>query len=101
MADKHTKGPWKSIDGTTTGKAVTAPNEPKVRRNVAMVGGPNRGANARLIAAAPDMLEALLEAPIPSKYHGSEGFDVDQFLADYAVFSTMKRDAIAVARGEI
>jgi len=59
MATEHTSGPWIVVDGTTTGKAVIAPNEPKVRKNVAMVGGQNREGNAYLIAAAPDLLDAL------------------------------------------
>lgn len=59
MSGGHTPGEWASAEGTTTGRIVIAPGEPKVRRNVAACGGPNREANARLIAAAPDLLEAL------------------------------------------
>lgn len=54
-----TKGPWTSGVGTSTGMVVRANHEPKVRRNVASCGGMNREANANLIAAAPDMYEAL------------------------------------------
>lgn len=53
-----TKGPWTSEVGTSTGMAVKANHEPKVRRNVASCGGMNREANAHLIAAAPDLYEA-------------------------------------------
>jgi len=56
---KHTEGPWEAVAGTTTGMLVIAPNEPKVRRNVAAVGGPRREDRARLIAAAPDLLEVV------------------------------------------
>lgn len=54
-----TKGPWTSGIGTSTGMVVRANHEPKVRRNVASCGGMNREANAHLIAAAPDLYEAL------------------------------------------
>lgn len=54
-----TPGPWTVQDGTTTGKVVLALGEPKVRRSVAACGGQRRDANARLIAAAPDLLESL------------------------------------------
>jgi len=56
---EHTKGPWDSVQGSTTGRTVIATASTKARRNVAHVGGPDREANARLIAAAPDLLEAL------------------------------------------
>lgn len=64
MADEKpwTPGPWLDGEGNTTGRVVTAPEQPKVRRNVAACGGPNRDGNARLIAAAPDLYEALVVA---------------------------------------
>lgn len=58
-ADGWTPGPWFDAEGTTTGRIVTAPFQPKVRRSVAACGGQRRDANARLIAAAPEMVEAL------------------------------------------
>lgn len=67
-----TPGPWEAAPGTVTGQVVIAPGEPKVRRNVAACGGPNREANARLIAAAPDMAErgsvllAMLKREMPT-----------------------------------
>lgn len=54
-----TKGPWKAVTGTSTGMAVIAPNEPKVRKNVCGVGGQNRIFNAHLISASPELYEAL------------------------------------------
>lgn len=54
-----TKGPWSDVKGTTTGRGVVALREPKVRFNVAACGGPNREANARLIAAAPELYDEL------------------------------------------
>lgn len=62
MSKGPTKGPWTVADGTTSGKVVLALEEPKVRRNVAACGGPNRSGNATLIAAAPDMVQQLTSA---------------------------------------
>ncbi len=59
MKANHVPGPWIDQPGTTTGRIVIAPDQPKVRKNIAACGGPNRDANARLIAAAPDLLAAL------------------------------------------
>ena len=56
-APMHTPPPWEDRPGTTTGRIVIAPTQPKVRVMVASCGGPNRDANARLIAAAPELLE--------------------------------------------
>ncbi len=60
MSAQHTPGPWIDQPGTTSGRVVIAPEQGKVKRNVASCGGPNRDANARLIAAAPDLLAALI-----------------------------------------
>lgn len=62
MKATHVPGPWTDHPGTTTGRIVVAPDQPKVRRNIAACGGPNRDANARLIAAAPDMAKRLQQA---------------------------------------
>lgn len=55
-----TPGPWECRTGTSTGMVVIAPNQPKVRFSVAGVGGKNRIPNAHLIAAAPELYEALV-----------------------------------------
>lgn len=57
--NKHTQGEWTAIEGNMTGMIVVAPDQAKIRYRVAACGGPNREANARLISAAPDLLEAL------------------------------------------
>jgi len=58
----HTPGPWKISKETTPGQFVT---EVKIRSNddshVAVIGPCAVDANARLIAAAPDLLAALEE----------------------------------------
>ena len=54
---KHTPGPWKATE-----KTVTAPEtEDRLGLDVRIYGGNGKDnrANARLIAAAPDLLEAL------------------------------------------
>lgn len=56
---KHTPGPWKA-----TLRTVTAPEtEDRLPLDVRLYGGnaDDNRANARLIAAAPDLLEALQE----------------------------------------
>lgn len=60
---KHTPGPWKTFDDPKSnyGVQVNADNAVKAKKVVCRVGGPDRDANARLIAAAPDMLAALKE----------------------------------------
>ena len=71
---KHTPGPWTAIfqeDWRST-KVVTA--DGRWIADVSMFGD-SADANARLIAAAPELLEAvqaLLESERRSKYHGWE-----------------------------
>lgn len=55
-----TEGPWADEVGTTSGRVVVSPTAPKVRRNVASVGGQARDANARFIAFARNNAPALL-----------------------------------------
>ena len=57
-------------------------------------------ADARLIAAAPDLLEAVETAPVLSKYHGQNGFEVERFIADYEAWDAKRRAAIARAAGQ-
>ena len=59
----------------------------------------NAEANARLIAAAPDLLSVADEAPILSKYHTAAGFESERFIADDEAWSTKKRAAISKATG--
>lgn len=56
---KGTEGRWAVVDGLSAGKQVISESAPKVRRNVASCGGPKREHNAAIIAAAPELLEAL------------------------------------------
>ncbi|WP_336792406.1 hypothetical protein [Pantoea anthophila] len=56
---KGTEGKWKVIDGKASGKQIISESAPKNRMNVASCGGQRREENANLIAAAPELLEAL------------------------------------------
>jgi len=71
METKHTKGPWKMNDSTTKSPSLLIQSETE---DIAMVifglrsdntkkgnTGSTTYANAKLISASPDMLEALLK----------------------------------------
>lgn len=44
-----------------------------------------------------ELLAALEEAPIISKYHGHKGFEVNRFLEDYQIWASKARAAIKSA----
>ena len=60
----HTPGPWSVHSNPTSnyGVEVVAPSAIKAKRVVCRVGGPDREANARVLAVAPKMLNALERA---------------------------------------
>lgn len=45
-----------------------------------------------------EVLALLDEAPIPSKYHGMQGFEEGRFLADYSAWMDKRRALVARAR---
>ena len=63
MTAKHTPGPWTIVDPEAGGWCVQSRDMTSKARNGGFVSavcpGPDGPANARLIAAAPDMLAAL------------------------------------------
>jgi hypothetical protein len=59
--DKHTPGPW-AIDQDLSGAPVILPTLENGRFAICAMYGPQKGHNARLIAAAPELLEALKNA---------------------------------------
>ncbi len=62
MSD-HTPGPWVAVARTNAYIDIEAPSQHGYSaRNVASTSLTNHVANARLIAAAPDLLEALQSA---------------------------------------
>lgn len=60
MSTQHTPGPWVAVARTNAYIEIEAPNQPGYSaKKVATASLTNHEANARLIAAAPDLLEAL------------------------------------------
>jgi hypothetical protein len=110
MGAKHTPGPWRSIIDDTGGQwsgwplCITAENEDD--KTVVRTGGQwpyewdaatsqrEAVANARLIASAPDLLEACQEALTYCEHLKSSMFGVEPSHADQL------RAAIARATGE-
>jgi hypothetical protein len=95
---KHTPGPWVIRTAATYRSQIEAINGKGRADVVARITTPKGGAeasdaNARLIAAAPDMLEAL-EAIAPMLPHGAVDNDPQWAGAINAV-----RNAIKKARG--
>jgi hypothetical protein len=60
--DKHTPGPWHLPADTGDALWIGASHERNGGMYVAKLFGPDRAGNAKLIEAAPDMLEALKQA---------------------------------------
>jgi len=70
---KHTKGEWELSHHTNQGiRIVINPDNPSKTENICSVSGNPSDesvyANAKLIAAAPELLQALLEAEIQIEY---------------------------------
>ena len=98
---KHTPGPWRVMvysspevvsgpdDGYTLVARPTAQNlDPKVQAQ-------SRMADAHLIAAAPDMLEALEAHPDPRDFDGDMGL----YLFAFETWRVKREAAIKKARG--
>jgi hypothetical protein len=83
---KHTPGPWTVLPGITSGDIITPMG--RVASCVVLT------TDANLIAAAPDMLEALEAVEAWWNAHGIEG--------DHRTdaFCTLARNAIKKARGQ-
>lgn len=102
MTTKHTPGPWEVHSGSVYASADESRPIADMRRDEtaakAEIWPTERDANARLIAAAPDLLEALrafLRAPsVGSDGPGSSTIVVQSFVLQDA------SDAIAKATGE-
>lgn len=89
MSAAHTPGPWR-----VSGKATINGG----RGWIASVSTLNRNANARLIAAAPELLEALEQIAWLSTNHGG-WFEQDEF-GEYVKLGSIAQAAIAKTRGE-
>ena len=90
---KHTPGPWVAIARTNAYISIEAPEQPGyVAKAVATVSMNNHEDNARLIAAAPDLLAVLQELEKSARYWGE--YDVPLGIVDRI------SAAIAKATGE-
>jgi len=97
MIDKHTPGPWRAMSGGLV--AGHDPQRPHSEVAIAHVStwvthinaDPMQEANARLIASAPTLLDALREAQAWFEAHGPNGGE--------ATYSAIHK-AIAAATGE-
>lgn len=111
QTSKHTPGPWRVEESTTLIWGRCDPDDKttygmgipvaEVRLGSTRWNGPTIGwneaeANARLIAAAPEMLEAL--AKMVCEYDAWSGFNDDGF-EDETISEA--RAALAKARGEV
>jgi hypothetical protein len=88
-ATKHTSGPWtiecgKNYSNEIVGKSKTGKDWVLARTTAAKVGRDQDDANARLIAAAPDLLEALKTLATQAESHGAEGIYWDKARAAIA-----------------
>lgn len=92
-----TPGPWSVEDGNTTGKKVVADKSTKAKKNISHCGGPDRDSNARLIAAAPDMYDALWETIELSDRNLTEAGRTPECQRVYDIV----RAALAKAEGDV
>jgi hypothetical protein len=92
MKTQHTSGPWEVIREslTSSAKKIIGPNAEHICEGLSW--GENEDADAALIAAAPDLLEAL-ESVIDSWQYGETP-------SDAAATYDHARSAIAKAKGE-
>lgn len=93
---KHTPGPWSFAPPADKSDPGGLAVEGKDGAFIADLWGDNQVADARLIAAAPEMLEALNEAVTNGEW--SEGEQCGDWCISMAVYETL-RDAIIKAEG--
>ena len=102
----HTPGPWRYCrenGSRTTGRHMIAGAKPGYLAEVRDCGSGDVGANARLIAAAPELLEALKGMlAIVSDSRGVAGYHLNGNTAEWGEFDEVDAaiDAIAKAEGQ-
>jgi hypothetical protein len=97
MSTQHTQGPWKVVDSWDD-YTIEGPNSEEIIFQDGPYGTPTiKEANACLIAAAPDLLEALLEC-LPHLERDDQHIDAAGWLMPHY---TKARAAIDKATGEI
>lgn len=91
---EHTPGPWRVGPNTGDGGVSVVADAPRGHA-IGLCYGTGRLDNAHLIAAAPDMLDALLKADAwVAQYHDTPGHD-----AASRLMSALLRRVIARAEG--
>lgn len=92
----HTPGPWRPYNNPVSnyGLEVIADVKLKAKRVVCRVSGPDREANARLLAAAPELL-SVLKAALSEWQNQMDGDTV------FALLGTQMAAAIARAEGSV
>lgn len=99
----HTPGPWEALLGDAEGHGKYSINTTKkedliyVAETIGGLGDETEGANARLIAAAPQLLEALENYVMTIAVGG--GNDRHEFMAKIREADNAARAAIKAARG--
>ena len=74
MTTQHTPGPWRTIEQVGGRTVLVMTNRHTPDTSIASVIGDDKEPNARLIAAAPDLLAALRQ--IRDQYTALDEFDV-------------------------
>jgi hypothetical protein len=107
---KHTPGPWRVNERTGVALGMyghnisashySSPGVTSGRDSICEVSGPHRDANARLIAAAPEMYEALLKCAEALRYHSGPADDANVSYSDHWDLP-QDRDCYAAARAAI
>jgi hypothetical protein len=101
MTTKHTAGPWKAYRTDESNKRLPL-TVGMDEGNEAKIFGDNTEANARLIAAAPELLEAikavLAETQAAEGFYMEKAFQLLDWLKDHG--NDLMRNAIAKATGE-
>lgn len=90
-----TPGTWVVVDGNTSGKEVICPSTTKNKRRIARMGGPDRDANANLIAAAPELYVELWNTVqcLTDIVEGRDWGAIEEYICS-------AQTALAKARGE-
>ena len=100
---KHTPGPW-AVERDAEGRLHVVEGDFLDVAEVGYLSGPDPEANARLIAAAPELLEALEQLFRIGEFYSSaiehDNYGEHGRKMDLAEWATLAQAAIAKAKGE-
>lgn len=99
---KHTKGPWVAVYMPEDGGDYVITGEIGICVAISIGGTSAEQANSRLIAAAPELYDELVQADAQMQmaYECVEAGRYDEALLHLGALSRTRRAAIAKARGE-